>query len=547
MHKFYALLMGLFVALSAQAQVAGLFDIHIMKWRFNATTEAYMDANGYSTDARILGHSAIYGSGDASKANLESVRNWLIKSFPDVNSSNYVIINWETGPYVAMRKYPVTDSRFKAAESEIIRLIDEVKRVRPHIKVSMYQMPFRFWYTGQNDSYNAEGKFDKIFAKIDFIAPSYYMLYADEEVGHERNLQYIRENLNVALTYGKKFNKPVIPFMWHKIHPNVSDKYAGEIMQKEAFAKYIKYIYSYSYNNYKAAGVWWYDGLNDQLKDVSGINNFLQGSVYDKATYNTMIVNHARHVKEVLNGATATSPAPTNPTPAPTTQKVVSYTLIDATTEKPVLTIANGGTLNLATLPTKKLNIRANTNPVTVGSVVFSLSGTQSRKSTETAAPYALFGDSGGNYNAWTPATGSYTLKATPYTAASGRGTAGTPLTISFTVINKITATSTTKATMAGSESIAASQEADSVSSESSVYPNPATTQLNIRVAGAGAGLCTIRIFDWSGKVMQTKTVDNDTFNLATELDVADLPRGLYILRTETPQGIHTSQRIILE
>jgi hypothetical protein len=420
------------LSLSSQVygQVAGSFDIFIMKWRFGASAEEYLANNGFKTGSRVMMESTIVYPDDKSRVNLESVREFLTKNYPSTTSTGYLFMNWESGPYLAMKKYPVTDSRFKAAESEILKLINEVKKLRPYIKITMYQMPYRFWYANQNELYNGVGKFDNIFPKLDFIAPSYYILKPDEEVGEARNLQYLRENLDVALAYGKKFNKPVIPFVWHKIHPNESVNYAGEIMQKEAFAKYIKYIASYSFNNYKAAGVWWYDSLSDQLKDVSGINNCLNGTVYDKATYDAMIVNYAKHVKQVLNESLTTPPATA-------TQQVVSYTLVDAITGKDIQTLSGGATLNLATLPSKNLNIRATTNPSTVGSVVFALTGAQSKSVTESTAPYDLMGD----YGTWTPAVGNYTLKATPYTASKGSGTAGTALSVAFSVINQVTST----------------------------------------------------------------------------------------------------------
>jgi hypothetical protein len=139
--------------------------------------------------------------------------------------------------------------------------------------------------------------------------------------------------------------------------------------------------------------------------------------------------------------STATpTPTPTQTptaTPTPAGQFVSSFTLINADTDQPIQTLNNGATVNLATLPTKNLNIQANTSPTTVGSVVLVLSGRQSRNQTETTPPYALFGDTSGHYAPWTPATGSYTLKATPFSGSSGSGTAGTALTISFTVTNQ--------------------------------------------------------------------------------------------------------------
>ncbi|WP_052738920.1 InlB B-repeat-containing protein [Pontibacter korlensis] len=119
-------------------------------------------------------------------------------------------------------------------------------------------------------------------------------------------------------------------------------------------------------------------------------------------------------------------------------QQVTSFTLVDSHTELDIRTIADGEVISLADLPHTKLNVRANTSPATVGSVKFELSGTQSKTYTDNAAPYALHGDNGsGNYyyGNWNPpATGTYTLKATPYSGAKGSGTAGTPLTVTFTV-----------------------------------------------------------------------------------------------------------------
>jgi hypothetical protein len=127
----------------------------------------------------------------------------------------------------------------------------------------------------------------------------------------------------------------------------------------------------------------------------------------------------------------APAPLAAQPTPA-----VAGYTLIDADTDLDIGPLAPGAVLDLATLPTRNLNIRANTNPALVGSVVFSLSGAATQTATENLAPYALFSDLLGDYFAWTPPLGSYTLLATPYAGPDGTGAAGPPLALSFSVIN---------------------------------------------------------------------------------------------------------------
>jgi len=117
---------------------------------------------------------------------------------------------------------------------------------------------------------------------------------------------------------------------------------------------------------------------------------------------------------------------------ATATQSVTALTLINADTDQPILALTDGMTLRFADLPTRNLNVRAETSPSVVGSVRFGLDG-QANYRTETSSPYALAGDSGGDYSAWTPALGAHALTATPYSGASGSGTAGTPLTVAFT------------------------------------------------------------------------------------------------------------------
>ncbi|MFD2515172.1 heparin lyase I family protein [Pontibacter locisalis] len=129
-------------------------------------------------------------------------------------------------------------------------------------------------------------------------------------------------------------------------------------------------------------------------------------------------------------GSTSTSTTTTT-----TTSKVTSLTLVNADTDQDIMELKQGATLNLASLPTKNLNIRANTGS-DVSSVTFSLSGAQSKTVTENRKPFAMAGDDmRGNYYNWTPSIGSYTLKATP----SVNGSASAALNVSFTVVNQTT------------------------------------------------------------------------------------------------------------
>ncbi len=122
-----------------------------------------------------------------------------------------------------------------------------------------------------------------------------------------------------------------------------------------------------------------------------------------------------------------------SPTEALDPSTASSFTLVDAETNKPIKghdPIRHGAELVLEELPSRQLNIVAN---VSAGSVVFKLNGKVVR--TENFTPYALAGDHSGDYLAWTPGPGAYTLTAIPYSSSDAGGEARSPLTLDFTVV----------------------------------------------------------------------------------------------------------------
>jgi pectate lyase len=129
---------------------------------------------------------------------------------------------------------------------------------------------------------------------------------------------------------------------------------------------------------------------------------------------------------------------PPPPPPPSAGQAVTSFTLINADTDQPIATfdpLNNGVTLNLDTLPTRNLNIRANTSPATVGSIRFGWDRSSTYR-IDNSAPYALGGNNSGNYYSWRPSPGTHSLTARPYTRSDARGTAGTAMTITFRVVD---------------------------------------------------------------------------------------------------------------
>ncbi|MGB0371194.1 MAG: InlB B-repeat-containing protein [Opitutales bacterium] len=125
--------------------------------------------------------------------------------------------------------------------------------------------------------------------------------------------------------------------------------------------------------------------------------------------------------------------------PDPSVPEIVSFTLVNATTDLPVQgfdPIPDNAIINTVDIGTTNLNILANTLPNSdFGSIVFSLSGAEAHNQTESGYPFVLYGDAGsGDYNDNTFDNGTYTLSATPYDDNGGAGNAGETYSIGFTV-----------------------------------------------------------------------------------------------------------------
>ncbi len=232
---------------------------------------------------------------------------------------------------------------------------------------------------------------------------------------------------------------------------------------------------------------------------------------------------------------------------------VTTFVLVDADTGKDLLQIGDQMLINLTLLPTRNLNIRANTVPAKVGSVVFEHNKYQSVSPTvrviENLPPYALGGDFNDNplkYRSLADSLvepGVYSLLATPYSQAGGRGVAGDPLRVLFGLGPEVE-----DATMAALPTAANGLSGNStqgvgtkpVSKENTgvavgpaaVYPNPTTGKFKVRTGGGAV----ISLYNAQGQRVYLR----QTPEAAAQVDISSLPDGLYIMRVEEGDALHT-------
>lgn len=115
---------------------------------------------------------------------------------------------------------------------------------------------------------------------------------------------------------------------------------------------------------------------------------------------------------------------------------VESYTLVNAETNEDLFDLEEGMVIDINSLPTLRLDIRANTS-ASVESVRLSLSGAQTSSRTESLIPYALFQDLPiGDYKGNDFVVGAYTVTGVPYSLDSAKGELGNPFDINFELVD---------------------------------------------------------------------------------------------------------------
>ncbi|QLE02184.1 choice-of-anchor D domain-containing protein [Galbibacter sp. BG1] len=115
--------------------------------------------------------------------------------------------------------------------------------------------------------------------------------------------------------------------------------------------------------------------------------------------------------------------------------EVVSFTLINANTNKEIGMLEEGDVINLDDYNVNAFSVVANIGDLPVGSVIFDLND-KDKFQKENIAPYAIGGDqqNGTVFNPIELPLGENTITATPFTEKNGKGMEGIALTVNFEV-----------------------------------------------------------------------------------------------------------------
>jgi len=211
---------------------------------------------------------------------------------------------------------------------------------------------------------------------------------------------------------------------------------------------------------------------------------------------------------------------------------VVSFTLVNSSTDQDIGPLVNGQVVNLALTP--NINVRANLcTDAGTASVKFNLNGSQFK--IENTAPWALAGDNPtGDYHKWNVTPGTYTIQAIPYTGSNATGTAGTSLSVTITVINGAAKTS--------------SGTPNEEHAMLSAHPNPFEEKVTISFSLTKTERARVEILSVEGRLIATlfDGIMNENENYHADFRSGNLAGGIYFYRIVTESGAIENRKMLL-
>lgn len=90
---------------------------------------------------------------------------------------------------------------------------------------------------------------------------------------------------------------------------------------------------------------------------------------------------------------------------------------------------------------------------------------------------------------------------------------------------------------------LSGTEEATKTVGKLNIYPNPATSDLNISIAGTSLKNTTVQLIDISGRLVYETKITTDV--TTHKVNTANLTAGLYIVKTSGAKGIQTQKLVI--
>jgi len=176
--------------------------------------------------------------------------------FPRKNDTGLGLLDLEDENYEALKSGKVKNISLEVGLEQMLRMVNIAKKERPNVEWSVYNIPYSTYYDKTENWLLQAEKLKKLLETVDVLTPALYDFYPDT-TRFTDDRTYIIDNLKIALEAAKQYNKPVMPYIWHRWHDG-NPKDGLKLIDAAEFKKHISLICKTNVDGVQVSGLIWF-------------------------------------------------------------------------------------------------------------------------------------------------------------------------------------------------------------------------------------------------------------------------------------------------
>lgn len=176
------------------------------------------------------------------------------KQIPDPKMSGYATLDVEAESLlILLKEKKVSVNEYNRILNNHIGMIRYAKSLRPNVKWSFYGYNLTSYpYVTEGHENDVTVGTYPLLKELDFLAPSMYLQDKKTSESIDKIKTFVSSNLTLSLKLGKKFNKPVYPFVWNRYH-NVEEE--NTLIDPVDFQWYVSQLLNFTFEKRKVDGI----------------------------------------------------------------------------------------------------------------------------------------------------------------------------------------------------------------------------------------------------------------------------------------------------
>lgn len=182
--------------------------------------------------------------------NEKTLRQEIIRLFPDVKTKGYGMLDWEGPVFNKITGLENSDLNFNDSLNEFLKTIRLAKKLRPNVKWGFFDIPLRREFFDSENKWKTQiHNVEKILLNSDVLYTAFYK--------QSPTYNFSSSNLATFLELSNKYKLELLPVVWNR-YDTPNKKYRHQLIAETQFRKMVTDIFNYQYKGRRVNHiVWW--------------------------------------------------------------------------------------------------------------------------------------------------------------------------------------------------------------------------------------------------------------------------------------------------